>query len=168
MLQSTLDFLVWCCLKCSVPSFLGIFENTKALTGIIDTSMEFYQIRARSQCSQHGTISPSIYFNVGFACLARAVKAQRGQQYLPPAWSFFVKRGVSRRISASGKHKEYLELNWISKILWFWFTTCSCVPASSISSRELQEDILMYGHVPYLLRSPCFLPHSPRQRPGSG
>ena len=130
--------------------------------------MEFYQIRARSQCSQHGRISPSIYFNVGFACLARAVKAQRGQQYLPPAWSFFAKRGVSRRISASGKHKEYLELNWISKILWFWFTTCSCVPASSISSRELQEDILMYGHVPYLLRSPCFLPHSPRQRPGSG
>ena len=110
-------------------------------------------------------------FYVGFACSERAVKTQWKQQCLLLDWSFLCKEGSEWALIRWGislrRTQRILETYRISKILWFWFTTCSCVLASSVCSRELQKDILMYDHDPYLLWSPCFLPHSPRQRPGS-
>lgn len=50
-----------------MAQFLGIFEGTKMLAGIIDENMEFQQMRARSQCSMWKKLT----FYVCYAGFAR-------------------------------------------------------------------------------------------------
>lgn len=113
--------------------------------------MEFHQIRAGSQCSQHRRISASICFNVGFTCSARAVKARRGQQCLPPDRSFLCKERSEWAHISFRKTERILGTSLdVRDSLVLVYTLQLCSGLFCLFQRT-PGDVLMYGHVPYLL-----------------